>query len=380
MSTDARNRRLRVLTAAGCLVLGVLLAGSAHGGFTAMPLTAELDLFVTPRDLPPGKYTVTAALSNQADGVRSVNPVKVEAVTAWKGKVSAPAFTMETAAAPPDGHEEKEKEKEKEKERKVVEVKTAEELVQAFGPDREVRLAAGEYNLAKLKQRKMEFVRWGIAPADDDTLTVRHVSNLTVRGLGEKRVRIIVEEQYARVLNFEDVKGVTLENLELGHAPKPGFCTGSVLGLTRATDFIVRNCDLFGCGTYGLEAEKVAGLTVTGSVIRDCTYGIMILNGCERTVFEKSTFSKNREFDAIEVRDSAKVEFRDCRIEDNVAGKDADFPCRLFKVVSSSDVTMTGGTLRRNRGGWLLNRKGGVTFKDIDSAENKFSEGEFEKE
>ncbi len=144
MSTDARNRRMRVLTAAGCLALGILLAGSAYGGFTAMPLTAEFDLFVTPKDLPPGKYTVTVTLSNQADGVRSVDPVKVEAVTAWKGKVSAPASTMEIAAAPPDGHEEKEKE------RKVVEVKTAEELVQAFGPDREIRLAAGELSAGAL--------------------------------------------------------------------------------------------------------------------------------------------------------------------------------------------------------------------------------------
>jgi len=31
-------------------------------------------------------------------------------------------------------------------------------------------------------------------------------------------------------------------------------------------------------------------------------------------------------------------------------------------------------------GGWLLNRKGVCDFKDVDSAENKFSEGEFEKE
>jgi len=43
-------------------------------------------------------------------------------------------------------------------------------------------------------------------------------------------VRIIVEEQYARVLNFEDVKGVTLENWNSATRPSRASAPGASWG------------------------------------------------------------------------------------------------------------------------------------------------------
>jgi hypothetical protein len=267
--------------------------------------------------------------------------------------------------------------------RTVVAVRNVEELIQAIGPDREIELAPGEYNLARLKQRKMEHVRWGqgVPDDDDDSVTIRNLSNLTLRGMGERRVRIVVAEPYATVLQFENVKGLRLENLEVGHHPKPGYCTGGVLGFLECADVAVRNCDLFGCGTCGVGAEKTRDLTVTRSVIRDCTYCIMCLNDCEGCRFEESHFHHNKEFTLISVYDCAKIELRACRIEDNQAGSDEAYSTEaLFHVQSSSDVVMTGGALRRNKVTYLLNRKDAIVFKDVASEGNKYLKGEYAKE
>lgn len=62
------------------------------------PDGADYGFIVIPRDLSPGKYTVTVALANMNDGeTPSAEPKPVDA---WKGKVVAPSFTLEIPKPP----------------------------------------------------------------------------------------------------------------------------------------------------------------------------------------------------------------------------------------------------------------------------------------
>jgi hypothetical protein len=56
--------------------------------------------FVVPKDLPPGKYTVTVTLANAREGTAIFGPHTAEKIEAWKGKVAAPTFTLETPKRP----------------------------------------------------------------------------------------------------------------------------------------------------------------------------------------------------------------------------------------------------------------------------------------
>lgn len=106
----------------------------------------------------------------------------------------------------------------------VIRAGTADAFVAAIGSDREIRLAAGEYVLTNVKDRRMDSVRWD-RKFDGLSMTVRNVKNLSVVGEGDKPVRLIVRPGYVFVLNFETCDGVRLENLTMGHAPRRGSAT-----------------------------------------------------------------------------------------------------------------------------------------------------------
>jgi len=58
----------------------------------------DYGFIVIPRDLPPGKYTVTVTLANTRDGKKPGGESKP--VEAWKGKVAAPPFALEIPKPP----------------------------------------------------------------------------------------------------------------------------------------------------------------------------------------------------------------------------------------------------------------------------------------
>jgi len=62
------------------------------------PYGENYGFIVIPRDLPPGKYTVTVTLANTRDGNKAGGESKP--VDAWKGKVAAPPFALEIPKPP----------------------------------------------------------------------------------------------------------------------------------------------------------------------------------------------------------------------------------------------------------------------------------------
>lgn len=214
----------------------------------------------------------------------------------------------------------------------VIQVNSAEELINAIGPNRTIQLSAGDYMLSDVDDRYMKYLRWD-PEFDGNTITIRNVKNLKIIGAQDQVTRLLVYPRYVYVLNFEGCQGVTLENLTLGHFPEAGNCASGVIGATKCSSLAVRHCDLFGCGTEGLSLEEVKGVIFHDSIIRDCTYGIMTLKSCRNLNFTQSTFTRNKEFWAVNIHDSQDVAFTDCHFTHNQARGEA-----FFSIVSSSDV------------------------------------------
>ena len=139
--------------------------------------------------------------------------------------------------------------------------------------------------------------------------------NLTI--VGESGAEIVVEPRYSYVLTFKGCQNVVLRNLTIGHTME-GYCMGGVVYLSDCKKFKVESCDLYGCGTYGLEAYNSTDIRFARSIIRDCTYGIMILGGVFNVDFIDCDFYRNREFSLVEVqRESYNIEFFNCRFAQN---------------------------------------------------------------
>ena len=213
-------------------------------------------------------------------------------------------------------------------------VKTAGELLGQIGPNRTIRLAAGDYILSDVEDRRMEYVRWD-PEHDGKTVTIRNVDNLTLIGAKGGKTRLLVRPRYTYVLNFEKCRNVRLENVVMGHTPKTGYCTCGVLGVVECTGIKIVGCDLFGCGTEGMTLKKVRNMWCDKTIVRDCTYGIMTMSGCDDIRFTKSKFLRNREYRGVSIHDSRNVLFAGCRFEKNRAKGSP-----LIGAVSSSNIRL----------------------------------------
>jgi len=222
-------------------------------------------------------------------------------------------------------------------------VYTAEEFLNAIGPNRTILLAPGEYVLSEADEQRMKYVRWD-PEFDGKTITVRNVENLKILGCGANGTRLLTRPRYVFVLNFDKCDNVQLENLVLGHSPEEGYCRSGVFGATDCTNIVMRDCDLFGCGTEGLTLTKVRNMDFVESTVRDCAYGIMTMRDCSNLRFIRSSFTRNEEFWGVSVNDGRNVLFRDCEFANNRAERNS-----LFEVASSANVQVEDCVFTNNK-------------------------------
>jgi len=231
----------------------------------------------------------------------------------------------------------------------VVTVTTEEQFINAIGNDRVVLIDEDVHlNLSRILEQEDKFSgipgrawatiaeRGGDSPVivsefvnDGHQLTLKNFRNLVIRG--KRHSSIEVDPRYSFCINLIDCENCKVENLTIGHT-EGGYCDGGVIGVVGGHDNYVSDCDLYGCGTYGIVARETNVLTVERSNIHDCTYGIMELWNSYGIFFIDCDFFSNREFELITNHASVKTSFTRCRFFANWA----DAP--LF--VSTEDITL----------------------------------------
>jgi hypothetical protein len=234
---------------------------------------------------------------------------------------------------------------------KVITVNNAEELIQALGNDRIIILnnnegifwlteaieAAVEANFID-KYSNIVYLdennRYTIPKdysgilAHDDELCFYNMKNLTIRGANEEKyTKIYISLDYADVLFFSGCTDISLENLELGHYPEEGQCTGGVLGLFECNRVTINNCELFGCGTTGIRAIETKNVTVNNSTIRDCTESNVDILDCENFRFYNCKLISEND---ILCSDSENISFEKCVVPDIVSGDMSFIECEYF--------------------------------------------------
>ena len=205
------------------------------------------------------------------------------------------------------------------------------EFLAALGSNRTVVIAAGAHlNLSRVLEREEMFVgqrgrRWtGDATAivskeplvvsesetDGRQLALVNMKNLIIKG--EQNSSIEVDPRYSYCLYFINCENCEVHNLTIGHT-EGGYCSGGVIGVRGGRMTLVKDCDLYGCGTYGLDLIETSDFALMNSNIHDCTYGIMELRSCVSVKFTKCDFFSNREYSLIEGWGVEGLVFDDCR-------------------------------------------------------------------
>ncbi len=165
---------------------------------------------------------------------------------------------------------------------RIVDAATAEELLAAIAPNTAIRLTGRSYDLTRAKGYGVfgsKYYRWNEIYDDGYELVIEGVEGLTIQA-ARTGAEIVTVPRYACVMRFVDCADVTLEGFTAGHTEGAGYCTGAVINMTDCRNMRVVNCDLYGCGTYGLELERCRGVHVENTVIRDCSYGALSGASC----------------------------------------------------------------------------------------------------
>ena len=214
-------------------------------------------------------------------------------------------------------------------------VRTEEEFLAALGSNRTIVIAENVHlNLSRVLERADCFQqiagrRWAYGTSsyigqgplvvsepetDGRQMVLANMSQLTIRGASHSSIEI--DPRYSFCLYFINCDHCELYNLTIGHT-EGGFCSGGVIGVKGGRQNMVKNCDLYGCGTYGFDLRNTTDFGVFDSKIHDCTYGIMMLNGNTGVSFSKCDFFSNKQYDLVESHNSQGVTFTDCRFYAN---------------------------------------------------------------
>ena len=217
------------------------------------------------------------------------------------------------------------------KDNDYIRVYTAEQFLNALGSNRNVLIAKNTVinltpmlnNQSLFRTRNKMWMPDASSGIDGGRETVvseevfdgRQLSLVNMKQLvieGEYNSSIVVEPRYAFCLRFVDCSQCTVSNLTIGHT-EGGYCEGGVIGVKRGWRNMVVDCDLYGCGTYGLDIESTNSFSLYSSNIHDCTYGIMLLRNSEAVHSTHCDFFNNREYALIDSQGCVGTVFEDCR-------------------------------------------------------------------
>ena len=208
---------------------------------------------------------------------------------------------------------------------KTVTVSNVEDFLGAIGPNRDVRLRSGEYNLLDARDygqpTKSPYYSW--EPVFDGyQLVIHNVQNLSIRGEIGKKTQVLAAPRYANVLYFRNSSNLWLQDLTVGHSPQKGDCSGGVLHFENCRQVDGGSLYLFGCGTVAVIAQGSKNLTVHDSDLYDCTYNALTMyNSSDVLVDNCHIYDMNCLGPLVELKGCTGATVQNCLIENSVASR-----------------------------------------------------------
>ncbi|MFC2089844.1 SH3 domain-containing protein [Bacteroidota bacterium] len=195
----------------------------------------------------------------------------------------------------------------------VVEVKTADELLNSFASNTKIIINANTINLGDAPPLMSDNVaNAGIG------LQISGLSNLIITSLNENTANLVTSHEFADVIYFSGCRNIYINNITAGHSPIKGECDGGVLRFVECSDIHINNSVLFGSGVWGLSFNNSHDVLVENTTIKECTYEI------------------------VSASESSEIEFRECDFRDNTG----DFG---FTLYFTNKILVTNSVFNGNR-------------------------------
>lgn len=251
----------------------------------------------------------------------------------------------------------------------TIEVSTVDELLAAIAPNATIVLAADTFDLTTAStypevdpedaaEYRMDgypetvsagaYCSWNLNYCDGYELVISGVDNLAILAQEGREVNLVTEPRYSHVVRFSGCSGIRVEGLTVGHSKGAGGCVGAVLDFERTDAVAVDRCRLYGCGTWGVQADDCRSLRVTNTAIYDCSQGAVNLSKCYDALLTDCDFYQINAYDS------------------------------LFSFSQCSQVAVTNSHVQRNMANRMVYCDGatqGVSFLGVQLSGNAFFDG-----
>ena len=176
-----------------------------------------------------------------------------------------------------------------------VTVETVDELLAAIGPDTEIILKDGFYDLSTASSYGSGYVNDWYCWTDEfdgPQLMILDVNNMTIRSESGDRTKCTLSAvpRYANVMALRNCSNITVAGITAGHTVEPGECMGGVLNMDMCDGILVENCGLYGCGILGIQAQFSSDFTVKDCEIYECSYGGIAMSEMRDIAIENCVF------------------------------------------------------------------------------------------
>lgn len=256
-----------------------------------------------------------------------------------------------------------------------VRVSTAEQFLNSIGSNKKIILTSNYYNLSTVNDVNNKYVEkqlnW-----DDTYLNAyifKNVVNMTIEGNAE----IVIDDINADVLRFEKCGQITLSGLTIGHTTnyEQYQCEGAVTRFDTCDSINLNNCNLYGCGAFGVYADNTINLNIANSKIYDCTYTGIWLTDKSSAIVNKTDF-----FDSVHASgflriDRSNITCTDCNIYNITC--DGSYGSGMFidtfdSSKGPSNITLTNCSFKNNRFVNITNNDGTkkITFNNCSFQNN----------
>ena len=250
--------------------------------------------------------------------------------------------------------------------KKTVTVSDVWELDKNLNDNTKIILKGGVYNLSDITERINIYDNIDYDVNANITNSLMYKNHIRLEAEEGANVTILTDSATSNVMELYGCGDITIKGITFGHNVEKGQCTGNVLSLVASHGIEIEDCNLFGCGTYGISSYNSFDINVNNTQIYECTYGLLEFNSSNNIYFQNCVLRDSEGFYQIEMNYSRNINFEDCKITNN---KTSEYMNTFIALSSSHDIMFKKCDFKNNK--YKIRNDNGVEFIDCTFNDNE---------
>ena len=224
----------------------------------------------------------------------------------------------------------------------TVQVATPTEFLNAIDSNKKIILTSNYYNLSDVTNIDNPFIE-----NSNGSYIIKNIINTTIEGNAE----IVINDIYADVLTFKKCGNINLSNLSIGHSNSLDSykCEGAVVKFDTCEKINLSNCILYGCGAFGIYADKTKDINITDCKIYDCSYtSIWLTYQTNATVYTTEFCDSTHSSGFLRIDHSSSIQLTDCNIHDIICNDFGYFIETFDRTETASTINLKNCVIKNN--------------------------------